>query len=89
MIAELQRATVLRDDACHSIRCATRNVGMNLQRAVIPVLPKDQLDAMYEDGAISDIAMIGPFGHHALGDISPGQADAVGQHRGPGPSRRR
>ena len=40
--------------------------GMNLQRAVIPVLPKDQLDAMYEDGAISDIAMIGPFGNYGL-----------------------
>jgi hypothetical protein len=40
--------------------------GMNLQRAVIPVLPKDQLDAMYEDGSISDIAMIGPFGNYGL-----------------------
>lgn len=40
--------------------------GMNLQRAVIPVLPKDQLDAMYNEGEISDIAMIGPFGNYGL-----------------------
>lgn len=40
--------------------------GMNLQRAVIPVLPRDDLDAMYEDGELSDIAMIGPFGNYDL-----------------------
>lgn len=40
--------------------------GMNLQRAVIPVLPKDQLDEMYAQGQVSDIAMIGPFGKYDL-----------------------
>ena len=40
--------------------------GMNLQRAVIPVLPKDQLDEMYATGQVSDIAMIGPFGNYEL-----------------------
>lgn len=40
--------------------------GMNLQRAVIPVLPKDQLDHMYAQGQVSDIAMIGPFGKYDL-----------------------
>jgi len=40
--------------------------GMNMQRAVIPVLPKDDLDEMYAKGQISDIAMIGPFGKYEL-----------------------
>jgi hypothetical protein len=40
--------------------------GMNLQRAVIPVLPKDDLDEMYVKGQISEIAMIGPFGKYEL-----------------------
>ena len=40
--------------------------GMNLQRAVIPVLPKDDLDEMFAKGQISDIAMIGPFGKYEL-----------------------
>ncbi len=40
--------------------------GMNLQRAVIPVLDRDELESMYEDGDVSDIAMVGPFGDYAL-----------------------
>jgi hypothetical protein len=40
--------------------------GMNLQRAVIPVLPKDDLEAMRAAGEISEIAMIGPFGKYEL-----------------------
>ena len=40
--------------------------GMNLQRAVIPVLDLDELEEMYADGAVSDIAMIGPFGRYSL-----------------------
>jgi len=40
--------------------------GMNLQRAVVPVLDRDELEAMYEAGEVSDIAMIGPFGKYAL-----------------------
>lgn len=35
--------------------------GMNLQRAVIPVLDADDLLAMHTAGDVSDIAMIGPF----------------------------
>lgn len=40
--------------------------GMNLQRAVIPVLDRDDLDEMYERGQVSDVAMIGPFGRYDL-----------------------
>lgn len=40
--------------------------GMNLQRAVVPVLDRDELEAMYEAGDVSDIAMIGPFGKYSL-----------------------
>jgi hypothetical protein len=40
--------------------------GMNLQRAVIPPLDRDELTRMYEDGDVSEIAMIGPFGAYAL-----------------------
>lgn len=40
--------------------------GMNLQRAVIPVLDKDELDRMYAEGKVSDVAMIGPFGAYSL-----------------------
>ena len=40
--------------------------GMNLQRAVIPVLPLDDLEKMHERGEVSDIAMIGPFGNYGL-----------------------
>lgn len=40
--------------------------GMNLQRAVIPVLDRDELEAMYGNGDVSDIAMIGPFGDYGL-----------------------
>lgn len=40
--------------------------GMNLQRAVIPVLDLDELQDMYERGDVSDVAMIGPFGKYSL-----------------------
>lgn len=40
--------------------------GMNLQRAVIPVLDLDELETMYDEGEVSDIAMIGPFGKYEL-----------------------
>ena len=40
--------------------------GMNLQRAVIPVLDLDDLEEMYANGDVSDIAMIGPFGRYSL-----------------------
>lgn len=40
--------------------------GMNLQRAVIPVLDLNDLEAMKERGDVSDIAMIGPFGKYEL-----------------------
>lgn len=45
--------------------------GMNLQRAVIPVLDLDDLDDMHDRGLVSDVAVIGPFGKYAL------YADAV------------
>lgn len=40
--------------------------GMNLQRAVIPVLDLEDLESMHERGEVSDIAMIGPFGKYEL-----------------------
>lgn len=40
--------------------------GMNLQRAVIPVLDFEKLEEMYERGQVSDVAMIGPFGNYGL-----------------------
>ncbi len=40
--------------------------GMNLQRAVIPVLDRDDLEAMYEAGEVSDVAIVGPFGNYGL-----------------------
>jgi len=40
--------------------------GMNLQRAVIPVLPLEDLEKMHDRGEVSDIAMIGPFGNYEL-----------------------
>jgi hypothetical protein len=40
--------------------------GMNLQRAVIPVLPRADLEKMHADGDVSEIAMIGPFGNYDL-----------------------
>ncbi len=41
-------------------------VGMNLQRAVIPVLDADELQRMYDAGEVSDIALVGPFGAYDL-----------------------
>ena len=40
--------------------------GMNLQRAVIPVLPRADLEKMHAAGEVSEIAMIGPFGNYDL-----------------------
>ncbi|MFM8856994.1 MAG: hypothetical protein ACKOI2_07270 [Actinomycetota bacterium] len=40
--------------------------GMNLQRAVVPVLDLKDLKSMRERGEVSDIAMIGPFGKYEL-----------------------
>ena len=40
--------------------------GMNMQRAVIPVLPAADLTRLYEQGKVSDIAIVGPFGNYDL-----------------------
>ncbi len=40
--------------------------GMNLQRAVIPVLPLAEKEQLHAEGKISDVAMIGPFGNYDL-----------------------
>lgn len=40
--------------------------GMNLQRAVVPVLDRDDLERMFERGEVSEVAMIGPFGRYDL-----------------------
>lgn len=40
--------------------------GMNLQRAVIPVLDLEELQEMRERNEVSEIAVIGPFGKYSL-----------------------
>jgi len=40
--------------------------GMNLQRGVIPVLPLAEKQQMFDEGKISGVAMIGPFGNYDL-----------------------
>jgi hypothetical protein len=40
--------------------------GMNMQRAVIPVLPAADLARLREAGKVSDIAVVGPFGNYDL-----------------------
>jgi hypothetical protein len=57
--------------------------GMNLQRAVIPVLDADELQAMFEAGEVSDIAMIGPFGDFDLYAPFEPAASCLLQHRHP------
>lgn len=57
--------------------------GMNLQRAVIPVLDADELQAMFEAGEVSDIAMIGPFGDFDLYAPYEPAASCLLQHRHP------
>ena len=41
-------------------------LGMNLQRAVIPLLPEDERVAMHDAGQLSSVAMVGPFGLYDL-----------------------
>lgn len=55
--------------------------GMNLQRAVIPVLPLDDLEAMHDAGEVSDIAMIGPFGKYDLYDEAMPACEPKHEHR--------
>lgn len=57
---------MLKNDALFDRLTLSSWFGMNLQRAVIPVLDRDDLDAMYANGEISDVAMVGPFGAFAL-----------------------
>ena len=40
--------------------------GMNMQRAVIPVLPAADHARLHDAGEVSDIAMVGPFGNYDL-----------------------
>jgi hypothetical protein len=47
-------------------------LGMNLQRSTIPILGRADLEQMYADGEISEIAMIGPFANYgAYRDAMP------------------
>jgi hypothetical protein len=55
--------------------------GMNLQRAVIPVLDRDELEEMYDDGTVSDIAMIGPFGRYSLYESVVEPCEPSREHR--------
>lgn len=55
--------------------------GMNLQRAVIPPLDRDELVRMYEEGDVSEIAMIGPFGAYEL--YAEAMPPCVPEHRDP------
>lgn len=55
--------------------------GMNLQRAVIPVLDFQKLEEMYARGQVSDVAMIGPFGNYGLYDDVMEPCVPSGDHR--------
>lgn len=55
--------------------------GMNLQRAVIPVLPRADLEKMYADGEVSEIALIGPFGRYDLYADVAGDCEPHHSHR--------
>jgi hypothetical protein len=57
--------------------------GMNLQRAVIPVLDADELQAMFAAGDVSDVAMIGPFGDFDLYSPYEPASSCLLQHRHP------
>ena len=67
---------MLKNQALYGRATMSSWFGMNLQRAVIPVLPRADLEEMYAKGQISEIAMIGPFGNYdlyidAMPDCSP------------------
>lgn len=55
--------------------------GMNLQRAVIPVLDFEDLEEMYWRGQVSDVAMIGPFGNYGLYVDVMEPCEPSGNHR--------
>jgi hypothetical protein len=55
--------------------------GMNLQRAVIPVLDLEDLEAMRERGDVSEIAMIGPFGKYELYEDAVEPCEPTRSHR--------
>lgn len=55
--------------------------GMNLQRAVIPVLDLDDLEQMRERGDVSEIAMIGPFGKYELYESAVDPCTPTRTHR--------
>ena len=57
---------MLKNQALYGRPTLSSWVGMNLQRAVIPVLDADELQRMYEAGEVSDIALVGPFGAYEL-----------------------
>lgn len=55
--------------------------GMNLQRAVIPVLDLEDLQAMREREEVSEVAMIGPFGKYALYEDAVDPCTSTRNHR--------
>jgi hypothetical protein len=59
-------------------------VGMNLQRAVIPVLDADDLQELFLERRVSHVARIGPFGNYAL--YEPFVARCTPKHQHPAAS---
>lgn len=57
---------MLKNQALYDRATLSSWFGMNLQRAVIPVLDLDDLERLHADGEVSDIALIGPFGTYEL-----------------------
>jgi hypothetical protein len=57
---------------------------MNMQRAVIPVLPAADLTRLYDEGKVSDIAIVGPFGNYDL--YKPFMAPCTPSHAHPAAS---
>ncbi len=56
-------------------------VGMNLHRSTIPILPRDELQKMYENGEVSATALIGPFANYD--DYAEVVAPCVPEHDHP------
>lgn len=55
--------------------------GMNLQRAVIPVLDLADLRSMRDRGEVSEIAVIGPFGKYELYEDAVAPCEPTRRHR--------
>ena len=56
---------MLKNEALYDRFTLSTWTGMNLQRAVLPVLPQDELDRLVADGDLSMLAQVGAFANWA------------------------